>query len=198
MALTHCCIFTNSTCNRRIVDSYSVFVNFAIDLSISGRNMIGPVSTPVFLRLLALVGALVVISTSCSSSDSATDPADRLAIPVGGAVPILTQEAGETGSEALGTFLLQYDAGLNCLYHQEADNNGEPGTGGRVVIVWPAGYSASSRGDSVTVFNRAGEAVARTGVPFTMAGGGGQTERDHCDASGEWLASGDPQPILDS
>ena len=100
-------------------------------------------------------------------------------------VEIVTHD-DEAGMEARGTFVLEYDAEHNCLFHLEADNNGEPGTGGRVIVIWPEGHTAERSGDDVVVVDETGEEVARTGVPVTLAGGGGATELDHCGAVGAW------------
>lgn len=96
--------------------------------------------------------------------------------------------------QALSTFTLQYDPELNCLYHDEPSNNGEPGTGGRVVIVWPADYSAVRAGDGAVVLNQAGDEVARTGETFQIAGGSVGTGSGHCDSIGTWIANGGPNP----
>lgn len=114
-------------------------------------------------------------------------------------VDILTAPAPtQDGMDALGTFVLKYDTELNCLYHLEGDNNGEPGTGGRVVVQWPFGYSASNQNGKVIVFDETGTAVATSGVQFQIAGGGGVFDGAEvsggCDAIGIWYANGGPMP----
>lgn len=111
------------------------------------------------------------------------------------AVDILTGDPeGSLGQQALSSFTLQYDPELNCLYHDEPDNNGEPGTGGRVVVVWPDGYSALRHGDGAVVINQAGDEVARTGESFSLAGGAIGGGSGHCDSIGTWVANGGPRP----
>jgi len=112
-------------------------------------------------------------------------------------VDILTDPAPATaGMDALGTFTLRYDPDLNCLYHLEEDNNGEPGTGGRVVIQWPFGYTAMHQAGKVIVFDKDSKAMAVTGIEFQMGGGGGSFDGTGipggCDAVGIWYANGDP------
>lgn len=114
-------------------------------------------------------------------------------------VDILTDPVpARGGMDALGTFTLEYDAELNCLYHVEEDNNGEPGTGGRVVIQWPFGHTASLQNGKVIVFDDTGKAVTTAGVQFQIGGGGGEFDGSGipggCDAIGIWYANGDPIP----
>ena len=107
-----------------------------------------------------------------------------------GSVEVLTHDSDD-GLDALGSFTLQYDPELNCLYHDEADNNGEPGTGGRVTVIWPSGYSAMIDGDEVNVLDADGAVVARTNATFQIAGGSGPAD-GHCDSIGAWFANGGP------
>lgn len=100
--------------------------------------------------------------------------------------------------EALSTFLLYHDPDRNCLYHDEADNNGEPGTGGRVAIVWRSGFTAIADKDGVVVLDETGTPVARTGYAFPIGGGGLPADSDHCDAIGVWVANGSPITPLPS
>lgn len=133
-------------------------------------------------RWIALLLALWL--GGCGSGDTVEPNAD-------GGVEILTHNFDDR-MDALGSFNLQYDAELNCLYHDEADNNGEPGTGGRVVVVWPDGYSAAVDGDEVNVLDAGGSVVARTNSTFQIGGGGGGGGSGHCDSIGEWVANGGP------
>lgn len=144
------------------------------------------------LSTAAIVAAAILAACSTGSGETTRTTSQAEA----GAVEILTRP-GLGGASALSTFVLIHDPQRNCLFSIEEDNNGEPGTGGRVVIVWPDGYSARSRGDSVTVFDAEGRAVARTGVPFRLPGGGGPATEDHCDAVGQWVAGGDPMPVFE-
>jgi hypothetical protein len=101
---------------------------------------------------------------------------------VEGSVDILTAESDtDFGEQALSSLTLQHDLDLNCLYHDEPDNNGEPGTGGRVVD-----------GGEVAVLDATGTTVARTNIAFTIGGGGRGANIDHCNAIGIWLAHGPP------
>ena len=112
---------------------------------------------------------------------------------VEGSVDILTAESDtDEGMQALSGFTLHHDPDLNCLYHDEPDNNGEPGTGGRVVIVWPFGYTAVIDDGEVAVLDATGTAVARTNNTFTIGGGGRGANIDHCNAIGIWIANGPP------
>ena len=105
-----------------------------------------------------------------------------------GGIEIVTHDSADS-MNALSTFVLEYDPDQNCLFHWEEDNNGEPGTGGRVIVIWPEGHTAERRGDDVVVLDAAGDEVARTGVAVTLGGGGGASPTDHCDAIGAWIAS---------
>lgn len=108
-------------------------------------------------------------------------------------VEILTASAdADGGMEALSTFTLHHDEDLNCLYHGEPDNNGEPGTGGRVAIVWPFGFTAVTDDDRVVVLDETGTPVAQTGRSFEIGGGGLAADSDHCEAIGVWVANGAP------
>lgn len=111
----------------------------------------------------------------------------------GSPVEILTAAAEANGGmDALGSFVLRHDPDLNCLYHDEPDNNGEPGTGGRVAILWPFGFTAAADGDGVVVFDETGMPVARTGHEFQIGGGGLPADAEHCNAIGVWVANGSP------
>lgn len=159
--------------------------------------------------------ALLILATACAAP--ATDrpiqrPAEPPVVvvdppaPVTTVVPpadtsfpvdILTDPAPSRGGmDALGTFVLEYDADLNCLYHVEEDNNGEPGTGGRVVIQWPFGYTAAHQTGKVIIFDDTGKPVTASGVQFQLGGGGdsfdGSGVPGGCDAIGIWYANGDP------
>ncbi len=148
-------------------------------------------------RIAALLASAALVMSSCGGGGGDASSA------VDGAVEILTAGAdAEGGMDALGTFTLRYDRVLNCLYHDEPDNNGEPGTGGRVVIVWPFGYTAVAAEDEVVVLDSTGTSVARAGVAFQMGGGAGPADGGHCDAIGVWVANGpltgSPSPADDS
>jgi hypothetical protein len=110
-----------------------------------------------------------------------------------GGVEILTaaEDSGHV-MQALSSFTLRYDAEQNCLYHDEPDNNGEPGTGGRVSIVWPFGFTAIADDNGVSVLDATGTPVARTGVTFQIDGGAVPAATDYCDVIGVWVAAGPP------
>lgn len=109
-------------------------------------------------------------------------------------IDVLTGEPeGSRGMNALSSFTLQYDSALNCLYHDEPDNNGEPGTGGRVVIIWPEGYTAVSDEAGVAVRNPAGDVVARSGETFQIGGGMRTGGSGQCGSIGDWIANGGPK-----
>lgn len=136
--------------------------------------------------ITTLILVLSLAGCSPSSSEPTSDGTDSTSASD---VPVLTGEP--SGMEALGTFTLQYDAELNCLYHDEEDNNGEPGTGGRVVVQWPQGTTASLVGGVVTVVDADGIEIARTGEPVTLGGGGTPfLGSDHCNAIGIWMVNG--------
>jgi hypothetical protein len=112
---------------------------------------------------------------------------------VEGSIDILTAESDtDLGEQALFTLTLHHDPDLNCLYHDEPDNNGEPGTGGRVVVIWPFGYAAVVDNGEVAVLDAHGTTVAHTNRAFTIGRGGRAANIDHCDAIGIWVANGPP------
>ncbi len=132
---------------------------------------------------------LVLLSVTAACGDERTEagialePGDRIWLPT---------ESSDFGMEALGTFDLRFDPDLNCLYHDEPSNNGEPGTGGRIVVIWPEGYEAIRTPDGAFVVDADGSPVATTNSPFQLAGGATEPPDDHCDAIGAWLANGGP------
>ena len=135
------------------------------------------------------------LSSPNSSEEESDDPPSTATPSTAalepGLVEILTTSAdADAGMEALSTFTLRHDPNLNCLYHDEPDNNGEPGTGGRVAIVWPFGFTAVADEDGVVVFDEAGAPVARTGHAFQISGGGFPADSEHCQAIGVWVANG--------
>ena len=115
-----------------------------------------------FARHSAALVAVASVTAACGDEASTVD-----GIAAGpDRVEIVTHD-DEAGMEALGTFVLEYDAEHNCLFHLEADNNGEPGTGGRVIVIWPEGHTAERSGDDVVVVDETGEEVARTCLLYT-------------------------------
>lgn len=166
------------------------------------------------MRRIALAGLVVITACSTPAAEltvrrpvappivAQPAPATTVAGDASFPVDILTAPApNQDGMDALGTFVLKYDAELNCIYHAEEDNNGEPGTGGRVVIQWPFGYTAINQGGKVIVLDDAGTAVAVTGVEFQMAGGGSAFNNSElpggCEAAGIWYANGGPLTVED-
>lgn len=149
-----------------------------------------------FVSGLAVLGACgsgtqSVIASEGDEQASASSTVAAIDAAVDGSVEVLTHDS-DGGLDALGSFTLQYDSELNCLYHDEADNNGEPGTGGRVTVIWPSGYSAMIDGDEVNVFDADGAVVARTNNTFQIGGGGGGDSGGHCNSIGTWIANGGP------
>lgn len=145
------------------------------------RDMLGSSRSEVVLA------ALVLFASGCG------DGIDRSSSEAPGAVEILTaNEDSDGGMEALNSFTLRHDADQNCLYHDEPDNNGEPGTGGRVAIIWPFGFTAIADGGGVSVLDAAGTPVAHTGVTFQIGGGAVPANTDYCDVIGIWVANGPP------
>ncbi len=125
--------------------------------------------------------------------DPAEPPPQTTTSIVEGSVDILTAESDtDEGMQALSTFTLQYDPELNCLYHDEPDNNGEPGTGGRVTLVWPFGYTAVLDNGQVAVRNADGTTVARTNDTFMIGGGMRAGNSGYCNTIGTWIANGPP------
>ena len=80
------------------------------------------------------------------------------------------------GMDALGRFVLAYDADLNCIYFE----SNESGAGGRTVPVWPFGYSAIN--DPVEIYDYDGEFIAGQGTILELAGG--FVEADFIDGNG--------------
>lgn len=135
-----------------------------------------------------LVFALTDMSYEPKSQNTTIDD------PAPTSVEIVTGEPeGGRGWNALSSFTLRHDPDLNCLYHDAPDNNGEPGTGGRVVIVWPAEYTAARNEAGVAVRNPAGDVVARSGETFQIGGGMRTGGSGHCDSIGEWIANEGPK-----
>lgn len=140
------------------------------------------------MRCIVALTAVVVLSAACS------DDADTgFVLDTGDPIWIPTEQT-QVGMEALGTFNLQFDPELNCLYHDEPSNNGEPGTGGRIIVIWPEGYSAVRTPDGAFVADASGTPVAATDSPFQIGGGAIEVPGEHCEAIGAWLANGAPLP----
>lgn len=118
-------------------------------------------------------------------------------VPTGPSVEILTADAPTPLSQqALNEINLRHDPELNCLYFDSPDNNGEPGTGGRNVVIWPFGYTAVLDGEDVVVLNEFGAIVAQTNMRVTLVGGTGGPLPDHCGAIGVWRAGAAAQTGL--
>lgn len=79
----------------------------------------------------------VVLATTLLVAAGCGDDTDRPSPESTGAA-----EDSDAVMTALNTFTLRYDDDQNRRYHHEPDNNGEPGTGGQVTIVWPFGFTA--------------------------------------------------------
>jgi hypothetical protein len=98
-----------------------------------------------------------------------------------GAVPLITSELRSgAGMDALGTFALQFDTELGCVYLGDADE--------QILPVWPFGYTAD--GSPVVIYDQDGMAVAREGDMLEMGGGFGSItaypESVRCGAAEVW------------
>ncbi len=104
---------------------------------------------------------------------------------VEGDVDILTSNLrNAAGMAALGTFTVNYDPELNCVYFTE------PSSTERVVPVWPFGYSATS--DPMTVYDFDGAPIAVDGDQMELGGGNvgvGPLEGNTCGADSAWIIS---------
>lgn len=84
--------------------------------------------------------------------------------PVAGTVDLITSSSRTSGGmDALGTFVVQYDAASNCIYWQSGEQRG--------TFVWPFGYTAAEFDGTVTVFDGAGERVVAVGEQVEFGGG---------------------------
>ena len=116
---------------------------------------------------------------------------------IAGDVELVTQStrAGD-GMTALGRFVVMFDADRGCVYFpgDEESNNGEPGTGGRTLPVWPFGYTAQS--DPLRIYDFDGNLLAAEGDTIEMGGGFVSAEftdvENDCGATGAWIASSPP------
>jgi hypothetical protein len=101
-----------------------------------------------------------------------------------GTIALVTSDlrAG-AGMSALGTFPLQYDTDLGCVYLGDPDE--------RVLPVWPFGYTAD--GSPVVVYDQDGTEVAREGDVLEMGGGFGSvatySASDRCGADEAWIVN---------
>jgi hypothetical protein len=106
-----------------------------------------------------------------------------------GTVPLVTSDlrAG-AGMDALGTFPLQYDTDLGCVYLGDPDE--------RVLPVWPFGYTAD--GSPVVIYDQDGTEVAREGDVLEMGGGFGSVAAypasDRCGADEAWIVNPSGRP----
>ena len=126
-------------------------------------------------------------------------PDPQPAIP--GDVELATQSTrGGGGMDALGRFIVMFDAELGCVYFpgDEESNNGEPGTGGRTLPVWPFGYTAES--DPLRIYDFEGNLLAEEGDTVEMGGGFVSAEfmdvDNDCGATGAWIASSPPVVVI--
>jgi hypothetical protein len=135
--------------------------------------------------LADLIGDRVVLYpyVELLDEDLSALPPPVPAVP--GDVDILTSpiRAGG-GMEALGSFILNYDPELKCLYFSE------PGSNDRIVPVWPFGYSATS--DPMSLYDYDGNVVAVAGEALELGGGNvgtGLVEGNICGASSTWIVN---------
>ncbi len=141
------------------------------------------------LALLAdRYGDLVKVTSFIIVLDQSIDHLPAQVPVVEGDIDISTNPVRTSiGMAALmGGVVLRYDPEGNCLYTVDTDD-------ARVVIVWPFGFTAHT-GDPATVYDPAGNSVARVGVPFDIGGGDGGVMIDPppCRADRLWIANGDP------
>ncbi len=83
-----------------------------------------------------------------------------------------------------GSFTLNYDADMNCVYFSE------PGSTDRIVPVWPFGYSATS--DPMNLYDYDGGLVAVAGDQLELGGGNvgtGMVEGNTCGANSAWIVN---------
>ena len=116
---------------------------------------------------------------------------------IAGDVELVTQSTRAGGGmAALGQFVVMFDAVRGCAYFpgDEESNNGEPGTGGRTLPVWPFGYTAES--DPLRIYDFDGNLLAEEGDTIEMGGGFVSAEfmdvENDCGATGAWIASSPP------
>jgi hypothetical protein len=109
---------------------------------------------------------------------------DDLTLPLSDReIPVATQPRGAAGMDALGRFTLRYDAEADCLWL-------EPGDGGRVKPIWPAGTRALR--DPFVVLDGRGDPVVAIGQEIETGGGFGQVLPDSddptdCGATDVWV-----------
>ncbi len=85
------------------------------------------------------------------------------------------------GMDALGLFTLRFDPELRCFYFEEEG-------GGRVLPIWPLGFSAGS-GPPAQVFDRDGQPYATDGDRLEVGGGSGASREraGSCAAEDTWV-----------
>ncbi len=85
------------------------------------------------------------------------------------------------GMDALGLFTLRFDADLGCFYFESDE-------GGRVLPIWPLGFSAVS-GPPAQVFDRDGQVYASDGDRLEVGGGSGASQQGSrsCASGGTWV-----------
>jgi len=119
-------------------------------------------------------------------------PAQEPAHP--GDVKLLTQSnrAGG-GMQALGTFEVAFDQDLGCVFFPGDESS--PDGRGRIVPVWPFGYTAES--NPLRIYDQDGELVAEEGDVIQMGGGFVEhvTENELCGAGGAWIMSSHPEIV---
>ncbi len=142
-------------------------------------------------------GDAVVVHAFIEVLDGSVDVLPDPVPAVEGNLMLVTQRhRGGGGMAALGRYELRYDPELDCLYlpGDEDGNEGEPGTGGRTLPVWPFGYTATS--DPVTVYDYDGVVRATEGDLIESGGGFVPVEfvdaSDSCGATGAWIMSSPP------
>jgi hypothetical protein len=100
-------------------------------------------------------------------------------------VAIATQPRGASGMDALGTFVVRYDAERDCLWFEGHDGN-------RIKPIWPFGTRALR--EPMVVLDGRGGALAAVGQEVTLGGGFGDVLPDaddptDCGAEQVWAVS---------
>jgi len=91
-----------------------------------------------------------------------------------GPITLVTTPPGSASMDAGDVFVLRHDEEIGCIYLERAS-----GADGRVLPIWPFGYSTAS--DPLWVLDDRGARVAQAGDPVGL--GGGSIPLDHIDTA---------------